>query len=121
MPIFQAKFVVLTHNWPKLHWDLMLEKEATLRTFRLVAPPNTPGEIAAEPLPDHRTAYLDYEGPVSGNRGHVERWDRGEYTIREETADRLEVELRGGQLQGIATLERAGDAWRFRFVGAGAG
>lgn len=27
----------------------------------------------AQRLADHRAAYLDYEGPVSGNRGDVER------------------------------------------------
>ena len=32
-------------------------------------------------LPDHRLAYLEYEGPVSGNRGVVRRIDSGKYEI----------------------------------------
>ena len=54
-----------------MHWDLMLDTGETLRTWRLE--PALPGVIRAEPLGNHRRAYLDYEGPVSGNRGSVQR------------------------------------------------
>jgi len=32
-------------------------------------------------LPDHRNAYLEYEGPISGDRGHVSRVETGTYTL----------------------------------------
>src|SRR5262245_22157335 len=80
------RFVILEHDHPELHWDLMLETGAALRTWRLANPPVTPEgpvatgpPIAVVPLGDHRLDYLDYEGPVSGNRGVVKRWDRGDY------------------------------------------
>ena len=113
------QFVVLTHDHPVLHWDLMLETPEGLRTWRLSRPPdNEPGElreIPAEPLPLHRREYLDYEGPVSGNRGTVTRWGRGEYAVVEETPDRLEVVFTGAQLQGNAVLQRSGtsETWKF--------
>lgn len=118
MPNFQAKYVVLTHDWPQLHWDFMLENEAALRTFRLSHPPDTPGFITATPLPDHRVAYLEYEGPVSGGRGNVERWDRGEYLLLEDGDERLEVQLRGERLRGTVVLSRAAGAeeWEFRYT-----
>jgi hypothetical protein len=110
------KFVVLTHDFPILHWDFMLEKEAGLRTWRLAAPPDTAGEIAATPLADHRLAYLDYEGPVSANRGTVTRWDRGEFVILVETSERIEVVLQGTRLKGRAVLRGTGEGWSFRFA-----
>ena len=94
------RFVVLEHDHPLLHWDLMLEKEASLRTWRLSSPPSQPGPIDAEPLADHRIAYLDYEGPVSGNRGNVTRWDHGTYEPLTDTDNRIELQLTGKKLSG---------------------
>lgn len=37
----------------------------------------TPGRFLARPVPDHRDAYLDYEGPLTGDRGRVDRLVRG--------------------------------------------
>lgn len=86
----------------------MLEHEGVLRTWRLAQPPDTPGHIAAEALPDHRLAYLDYEGPVSGDRGTVERWDAGTYKTLEWTSNRVVVDLAGKKLAGVAPLRRFG-------------
>jgi hypothetical protein len=74
-----ARFVVLEHDFPERHWDLMLECGAVLRTWRLPAPPEAARVLAAVKSFDHRPVYLDYEGPVSGNRGRVTRWDGGSY------------------------------------------
>ncbi|GAB5404991.1 MAG: hypothetical protein Aurels2KO_32220 [Aureliella sp.] len=38
-------------------------------------------ELLAVRLPDHRKKYLDYEGPVSGNRGSVRAVARGFATL----------------------------------------
>jgi hypothetical protein len=110
------RFVVLTHDHPSLHWDLMLEQGDSLRTWRLVRPPDTANPIDAEGLADHRVAYLDYEGPVSGGRGTVERWDEGTYEAVESTDNRVVVRLVGRKLDGLATLDRLGNgaAWIFR-------
>ncbi len=89
------RFVVLTHDHPVLHGDFMLEQPQTLRTWRLIKPPEPGCLMDAELLADHRLAYLDNEGPVSGGRGEVRRWDRGEYEIIESTAERLVVRLIG--------------------------
>lgn len=99
------RFALLTHDHPFLHWDLLLETGETCRTWRLLSPPDTPGQIAAEALADHRPFYLDYEGPVSGGRGTVAVWDRGEFvwvTARE--GEEICVLLRGGRAAGRWTL-----------------
>ncbi len=106
------RFVILEHDHPELHWDLMLETGGGLRTLRLARPPETPGLcIDAHALPAHRLHYLDYEGPVSGGRGTVKRWDRGEY---EETGDG--VRLYGTRVRGVVRLTSAGDdRWVFEW------
>jgi DNA polymerase Ligase (LigD) len=113
------RFVILTHDYPVLHWDFMLEKEAILRTWRLSQPADTGGAIPAEPLPPHRLMYLDYEGPVSGNRGNVICWDRGDHVVLVDREDCVEIDLHGTRLNGRALLrqEREGD-WRFYFTAA---
>lgn len=73
------RFVVLQHDWPQLHWDLMLENGASLRTWRLSEAPHPRHPIALVRLPPHRSIYLDYEGPVSGDRGTVRRVLAGTY------------------------------------------
>ncbi|RLS73211.1 MAG: hypothetical protein DWI01_03100 [Planctomycetota bacterium] len=73
------RFVILEHDHPFLHWDLLLEEECSARTWRLLRKPCLGEPIAAEPLPDHRLMYLDYEGVVSGDRGSVKRFLAGTY------------------------------------------
>ncbi len=72
------RFAILTHDHPFPHWDLLLEAGSFCRTWRLLSAPDAPGMIAAEAIADHRRAYLDYEGPVSGGRGSVTQWDAGD-------------------------------------------
>jgi DNA polymerase Ligase (LigD) len=112
------RYVVLTHDFPSLHWDLMLENEASLRTWRLSAPADSSGGIEALLLAPHRLAYLDYEGPVSGGRGTVARWDTGTYTTEHEAGSRLVIVLEGNRLSGRVSLDATEppDRWRYRYV-----
>ena len=73
------RYVILAHDWPTPHFDLFLEANGVLKSWRLLAEP-TPGvTVPATPTADHRVVYLDYEGPVSGGRGTVARVAAGEY------------------------------------------
>ena len=85
-----------------------------LRTWRLQARPEPGAAIPATPLGLHRKAYLDYEGPLSGNRGTVKQWDAGLFDWHLDDANRVVVRLEGRLLCGAASLERtpAGD-WHF--------
>lgn len=84
------RFVILEHDAPAdyrgLHWDFMLEMGDVLRTWALGTLPdeirsNVAFRLAAELLNDHRLAYLEQEGPLSGGRGTVKRWDQGTYEL----------------------------------------
>ena len=74
------RFVVLEHDFPTPHFDLMLEDGDSLRTWRLPTMPAVGTIVAAPELPRHRLAYLDYEGPIDGDRGRVIRRVSGRYT-----------------------------------------
>ena len=82
-PLPVPRFTILTHDHPVLHWDLLLEldEEGLLATWRILDDPGRGSQWRAEPLPGHRREYLDYEGPVSGDRGTVTSWDTGEYEL----------------------------------------
>jgi hypothetical protein len=105
------RFVVLEHA-PGLksrrgcHWDLMLEAGGSLRTWALAEPPAAGRSIDAEKLADHRLEYLDYEGPLSGERGNVTRWDGGTYEVVEETENTFVVAFKGTRWKGRAVLVR---------------
>lgn len=82
------QFVVLHHQFPpgserKSHWDLLLEQPHTksnqLLTFEVSTPPQEWRKpTSAKRLSDHRSIYLEYEGPISRNRGTVSRALKGD-------------------------------------------
>ena len=121
------RFVVLIHQTPPEyprgdHWDFMLEAEGSLRTWALEVAPEPGIEIAAQELADHRLDYLEYEGPISGDRGSVSRWDAGAYEmIADDSAPtqacHWRVRLHGQRLQGVALFTRLdGHRWTFSFA-----
>lgn len=104
------RFVLLRHECPPgfgkpSHWDLMLEDGGALLTWSCEELPVAGGaSVVATRLKDHRLAYLDYEGPVSGGRGDVRRVDGGEFDWVERSESRVAVEVRGGMLSGVLTI-----------------
>lgn len=115
------RYVILRHESPgserrPVHWDFMLETGSVLKTWAVAGEPADQREIAADELADHRLAYLDYEGPISGDRGTVTRWDAGEFRFTSQSADELRVVLEGQKLSGEVILCRQQDAQRWRFT-----
>ena len=108
------RFVVLEHDHPYLHWDLMLEAGDILLTWRLASPPQAEKTVAATFLAGHRRIYLDYEGPVSRGRGTVTRWDSGTFDWEERKEDLVAVSLSGMRTCGQVTLKHInGEEWAF--------
>lgn len=92
-----------------VHWDFLIELagQERLRTWRLADSPlqAAPGQrIPATRLPDHRPVYLTYEGPISGDRGHVRRLDHGPAEVLTDSEDTFVARLHGTQLRGVATI-----------------
>ncbi|GIW83796.1 MAG: hypothetical protein KatS3mg106_309 [Gemmataceae bacterium] len=88
----QRRYVILEHDWPAVHWDLLLDVGPVLRAWRLWEEPAVGATVRAELNADHRRVYLDYEGEVSGGRGVVRRWDAGVYEV---------VAAVGGRTEGV--------------------
>jgi hypothetical protein len=113
------------------HWDLMLELDSgELLTWRLPGRPlsdllSDKLPFMAVQLPNHRIAYLDYQGPVSGNRGRVERVASGFYrcnvvdqpnTNCEPSASQEETSLADSQ---SATQRTGPEPWRDQLQSTG--
>ncbi len=100
----------------------MLEWGDVLRTWELPELPTewakvigvskSSDQVLAAPLADHRIAYLDFEGALTGNRGSVTRCDRGEFEVIDESPTVIEIKLRGERLVGGVRLERDASDWR---------
>ena len=130
------RFVLLQHECPlgrprPTHFDLMLESGDALATWTMSHLPSDwrslvsraasdsvseSNCVAAERLADHRPAYLDYEGPVSGDRGHVRRLDAGTFSALQEP---MTYSLDGQFIRGTIKLERVSDdaQWQLVFTG----
>ena len=149
MPHVELQFVLLWHDCPATyragpHADLMIESGETLATWSLPAVPEPwaaglahaaplaplPLPMMVERLADHRRAYLDYEGPVSGDRGTVRRLIRAPIAWRLTTGDAVTVDVLAGPLAGTLYLARlkscvgaaaaATESWRLDWAPAGA-
>jgi hypothetical protein len=118
------RFVILRHETPPgyerpTHWDLMLESGRVLRTWALEELPKPGQSVSAEQLPEHRLAYLDYEGEVVGNRGRVTRVEYGKYDLVDEANGQIRAQLDGQTLRGQLLIMRedaGGHRWRVSLV-----
>lgn len=112
------KFVILEHRQVEArHWDLLLEMPyADARSWALEECPPGIGWRRARELDPHRELYFRYEGPISGSRGHVLRWDEGNYELLADARGIVRLICRGQQICGILELEHIDEAaWRYRF------
>ncbi len=115
-----SRFVILHHVVAGgEHWDLMLAHGGVLLTWQLAREPIDAASlpIPAKRIADHRMAYLEYEGPISGGRGHVVRVDRGTVSIDRLTDRYCQVELLGERLSGRFCLVEESGAWSLRTAG----
>ncbi len=80
----------------------MFEIEGSLRTWATARIDRFDKliELDCQLLADHRVAYLDYEGELSGGRGSVRRILSGTITVIEDGRDRFVAQLSWQQLSG---------------------
>ena len=113
----RTRFVILERDHPFPHLDLLIQESDVLKAWRLLDAFAPDRWLAAEAIPDHRLMYLDYEGPVSGNRGYVTRLTAGAFErVTEATGGELTFEVFDCDLATKATCREYGSAkpyWRF--------
>lgn len=98
------------------HWDLLLEQGAVLWSWRLPQLPHGSTSVSAERTPDHRLLYLDYSGPLTGDRGIVERRDGGELEVHAWSEQEIRGRLHGRDLHGEFHLVRCDSYNRWSFA-----
>jgi hypothetical protein len=107
------RFAVLRHEGVESpHFDLLIETApgGALAAWRCEDwPIDRPASLVR--LPDHRSIYLDYEGPVSGNRGTVRRVAGGECRVSV-GAEGWMVDLHAVPPVQLRLVPAEGDRWR---------
>ncbi len=118
----KKRFVVQEHTTADgVHWDLMLEINNALKTYRLDKPP---GKITNEPanaeqIFDHPLKFLTYEGLVNQGKGNVRLIESGTYTVNIRNPKRIVLEFNGSVLIGDFILtEIDGSMWELSIQSA---
>ena len=105
------------------HYDLMIEAGEALATWQVSGNPADLAPSASVParkLPDHRKAYLTYEGPVSRDRGNVMKVDEGSCDVSCAEADSWQVTFHGRRVKGHFEIRRIeDDNWTLARLAAG--
>ena len=115
-----GRFVVQKHAARRVHFDLRLELEGTLKSWAVPRGPSLDPEVKrlAVATEDHPLEYADFEGSIpAGNygAGAMIVWDSGRWRPLEDPvagmeAGKLLFELHGYKLRGVWTLFRIRDA-----------
>ncbi len=127
MEIQQLTTVLLRHVTREgEHYDWMLSDpqvsgdEGELLTFRVELPSEKWGKTGyfeMTKLANHRRAYLEYEGEISGGRGTVHRIDNGWYIAREWGENGGFIELSMRKFTGEIELRRIdGSQWYIKVL-----
>lgn len=102
----ERRFSVLKHILPDdqgWHFDVFFEMADGLFSLKLDEAPSQ--DFTASRQFDHRKKYLDYEGPISGNRGSVTLWDKGLMKGEVNLTQHFIAELFGTKLSGRFSVE----------------
>ena len=113
-----GRFVVQKHAARRIHFDLRLELEGTLKSWAVPRGPSLDPEVKrlAVATEDHPLEYADFEGSIpAGNygAGAMIVWDSGRWKPLEDpvagiSTGKLLFELHGYKLRGVWTLFRTG-------------
>jgi DNA ligase D-like protein (predicted 3'-phosphoesterase) len=106
-----TRFVVQKHDATHLHYDFRLEMDGVLKSWAVPKEPPTEAGVKrlAVEVEDHELSYIDFEGTIPEGKygaGTVEIWDKGTYTLKHRSKDKLVFTLHGQRLKGDYTLIR---------------
>ena len=107
------RFVIQKHDATRLHYDLRLEMDGTLKSWAVPKGlPYAHGEKhLAVQVEDHPVAYADFEGAIPKGQyggGTVMVWDRGTY---EPLSKSPRKELENGKLHFLLNGEKLKGEW----------
>lgn len=100
------------------HYDLMLENPGMLTgllwTWRFDEFPGSRLAQTCERIPDHEPRFLEYEGPLSADKGSVRIVDSGTFDLLAGQEDQVVFTARARRVIGSCRLLRGdNDNWSF--------
>ena len=106
-----GRFVVQKHDATRLHYDFRLEMDEVLKSWAIPKEPPTESNIKrlAVEVEDHPVSYITFEGTIPEGEygaGTVEIWDKGTYTLKSRSSNKIVFTLRGEKLVGDYILVR---------------
>jgi DNA ligase D-like protein (predicted 3'-phosphoesterase) len=106
-----GRFVVQKHDATRLHYDFRLEMDEVLKSWAIPKEPPTEPNIKrlAVEVDDHPVSYITFEGTIREGEygaGTVEIWDKGTYTLKSRSSNKIVFTLRGEKLAGDYVLVR---------------
>ena len=119
-----CRFSIAKHEMPAnssrhSHFDLFLESEGTLMTWELTSLLTSQNNQVVRRLANHRLVYLDFQGPLSDDRGTVKLVDTGSLEWVTLESERLIGRINGQTTDGKLTLTSEGssinDVWNLTF------
>ena len=96
-------YVIQEHHAKRLHWDLRLEINDTLKSWALPKEPNDKDKRLAIQVEDHPIEYALFEGEIpkgSYGAGLVKIWDRGTFELESYKPNKIVVRINGSKLKG---------------------
>lgn len=116
-------FVIQEHHASHLHWDLRLEIGGVLKSWAVpknIIDVNYGTKRLAIQVEDHPIEYASFEGEIPKGMygaGTVRIFDKGVFTLEEETDNKLTFELKGKTMVGkyslIKTPNMGKNSWLF--------
>ena len=106
-----GRFVVQKHDATRLHYDFRLEMDEVLKSWAIPKElPTVPNikRLAVE-VEDHPVSYITFEGTIPEGEygaGTVEMWDKGTYTLKSRSNNKIVFTLHGQKLAGDYMLVR---------------
>ena len=106
-----GRFVIQKHYATHLHYDFRLEMDGVLKSWAVPKEPPTESGVKrlAVQVEDHELSYIDFEGTIPEGMygaGKVEIWDKGTYTLKHRSKDKIQFTLQGERLSGDYVLIR---------------
>jgi DNA ligase D-like protein (predicted 3'-phosphoesterase) len=106
-----GRFVIQKHYARHLHYDFRLEMDGVLMSWAVPKEPPTESGVKrlAVQVEDHELSYIDFEGTIPEGMygaGKVEIWDKGTYTLKHRSKNKIQFFLHGEKLSGDYVLIR---------------
>ena len=104
-----GRFIVQEHHARRLHWDLRLELDGTLKSWAVPkgVPEDTGLKRLAVEVEDHPLEYLSFHGTIPQGQygaGTVEIWDEGYFALVERNEGKYHFVVMGKRLRGLYIL-----------------